>query len=95
MEDHIERKDVIECINEWDNMYPDSDTAREALAMVRYAIINIPSVEPKQGKWKVSKAYPHIVFCDECGAPFERSNNTEHFNFCPNCGAKMKIVNKD
>ena len=58
----------------------------------RKTISEIPSadVEPvRHRKWKRSKYYPHIIFCDECGEPYELSNSMEHWNYCPNCGVKM------
>ena len=44
----------------------------------------------RHGRWKQSKYYKNIIFCDECGEPFELSNSIEHWNYCPNCGAKME-----
>ena len=44
----------------------------------------------KHGRWKRSKFYENIIFCDECGEPFELSNSIEHWNYCPNCGVKME-----
>ena len=55
-----------------------------------------PTIEPKfmrHGKWKRIKAYPGIIFCDECGEPFEKSNSNDKWNYCPNCGAKMEEGN--
>ena len=46
----------------------------------------------RHGHWKRSQHYPHIIFCDECGEPFELSNSINHWNYCPNCGAKMDEV---
>ena len=43
----------------------------------------------RHGKWKRSKFYKSIIFCDECGEPFELSNSMEHWNYCPNCGIRM------
>lgn len=40
----------------------------------------------KPGHWKRTKAYPNIIFCDECGEAFEQRG---HWNYCPNCGAMM------
>lgn len=46
----------------------------------------------RHGRWKQSKYYKNIIFCDKCGEPFELSNSMEHWNYCPNCGAKMYEV---
>lgn len=65
--------------------------ADEYYVLVR-DIENAPTVdtEPvRHGRWKRSKSYKSVIFCDECGEPFELSNSTEHWNYCPNCGAKM------
>lgn len=53
-------------------------------------IINAPTIEPKRGRWKRTNAYPNIIFCDECGEPFEKSNSSDKWNYCPNCGARME-----
>jgi len=57
---------------------------------VMVVIDNAPTVEPKTGRWKRTKAYPNIIFCDECGEPFEQSNSKDKWNYCPNCGADMR-----
>lgn len=44
----------------------------------------------RRGQWKQTKAYPNIIFCDECGEPFEKNNSSNKWNYCPNCGAEMK-----
>lgn len=56
-------------------------------------INNAPTVDAilvRLGRWKQIKAYPDIIFCSECGEPFERSNLTNIWNYCPNCGARME-----
>ena len=47
------------------------------------AIKNLPSAEPKKGKWKVTPCY---IKCSECGECFMLIPQ----NFCPACGAKME-----
>lgn len=44
----------------------------------------------RRGRWKRTNAYSNIIFCDECGEPFEKSNSSDKWNYCPNCGAKME-----
>ena len=50
--------------------------------------------EVKRGRWLITDAYPHKVYCSECYATL--IPNVEWFktyeiasNYCPNCGAKM------
>ena len=56
-------------------------------------IEEFPSAE-KTGKWIITDAYPHKVYCSECYATL--IPNVEWFktyniasNYCPNCGARM------
>lgn len=49
-EDCISREYTLEKAQEWKSMYPDSDTAREALTMMMNEIDNAPSVVPKPNK---------------------------------------------
>lgn len=60
-------------------------------------ISNAPTVdaEPvRHGRWKRTNSYPNIIFCSECGEPFEKSNSIECWNYCPNCGARMDVQNE-
>ena len=75
----------------WEN-----GTAEMTLAEAKRNFDVIIDVQPtvdvesaRHGRWKQSKYYKNIIFCDECGEPFELSNSMEHWNYCPNCGAKM------
>lgn len=50
--------------------------------------------EVRHGRWLMTDAYPHRVYCSECYATL--IPNVEWFktyniasNYCPNCGAKM------
>lgn len=81
MSDLISRQAAIEalmCTNPTEP-YIDYDDAVKAIQ-------DLPSAE-KRGRWKRIKAYPDLVFCDECGEPF-KSNPNEEWNYCPNCGCK-------
>ena len=61
------------------------------------AIRNLPSVQPerKRGKWNITDAYPHNVYCSECNTRFAQTHwavwedGSLPRNFCPNCGAYM------
>ena len=57
----------------------------------------LPSAEPKRrkGRWQITDAYPHNVYCSECHVKSAQTNwavwedGSLPRNFCPNCGAKM------
>lgn len=73
----------------------------------RYAIINaeqfeamltrVPSAQPerKTGRWEITDAYPHNVYCSECHKKFAQAHwevwedGSLPRNYCPNCGASM------
>ena len=50
----------------------------------------------KVGKWEITDAYPHNVYCSECHKRFAQTHwdvwgdGSLPRNYCPNCGAKMK-----
>lgn len=52
--------------------------------------------ERKRGKWNVTDAYPHNVYCSECHKRFAQTHwavwedGSLPRNFCPNCGADMR-----
>ena len=84
--DYIKREDAMERVNEWGNMYPDSDTAREALTMVMNELLTMPSadvVERKRGEWVYE--FGKGAHCSICG-----KGCVWNFNYCPNCGADMR-----
>ena len=77
------------------------DGSKERLRFLQYiadveAIKEVPSVEPEKGKWQITEAYPHNVYCSECHVKFAQTHwavwedGSLPRNFCPNCGAKME-----
>lgn len=52
-------------------------------------------VERKKGKWEITDAFPHIVYCGVCHKRYAQTqwqvwkDGTLPRNFCPNCGAEM------
>ena len=58
----------------------------------------MPTIEPerKKGKWQITDAYPHNVYCSECHTRFAQTHwavwedGSLPRNFCPNCGADMR-----
>lgn len=66
------------------------------LAMAKVAIKDAPTIEErKTGKWQITDAYPHNVYCSECHKRFAQTHwkvwedGTLPRDFCPNCGARM------
>ena len=61
-------------------------------------IESAPTIEPerKKGKWQITDAYPHNVYCSECHTRFAQTHwavwedGSLPRNFCPNCGAEMR-----
>jgi DNA-directed RNA polymerase subunit RPC12/RpoP len=89
MSDLIRREDAIEAINK--SLDKETLLNRFVRKIAIDAIIQIPSADRPQGEWKKNKVYKHIIFCSECGEPFEQSNSAECWNYCPNCGARMFV----
>lgn len=86
MAEYIEKQAVIDEVDEWYDLYPDSDAAREALSLLKKAIkkISPEDIQPVvRGKWKITSIY---IKCSECGECFMLIPQ----NFCPNCGADMR-----
>ena len=53
------------------------------------AIIKLPSVTHKSGKWTLMYEPKNMVVCSECGkCAYMYQDKTSAF--CPNCGAKME-----
>ena len=61
------------------------------------AIYIAPTIEErKTGKWQITDAYPHNIYCSECHRKFAQTHwavwedGSLPRNFCPNCGADMR-----
>lgn len=74
-----------------------------ASATVIEMIQDAPSIEVlsapperKTGRWEITEAYPHNVYCSECHKIFAQKHWEVWFdgslprNYCPNCGADMR-----
>lgn len=92
MSEYIKREDVEEMIKEQFTL-DDND-----LRYIKQVVIDkLPSIDIKTGKWQITSAYPHIVYCSECHTRYAQTNwavwNDKDYplprNYCPNCGAKM------
>lgn len=86
MDEYIEKQAAIDAIEEWYELYPDSDAAREALSQVKRRIKKLTPADVKpavRGRWEVTPLY---IKCSECSDSFPLIPQ----NFCPNCGADMR-----
>jgi len=93
MAECIEREAAIAEVEEWYEMYPDSDAAREALSLAKRAIRKLPAADVRP----VVKA--HWIKCNrgagyKCSVCKARSSYADvlHGNhkFCYKCGAMME-----
>lgn len=59
---------------------------------------SMPEIEPerKKGKWEITEAYPHNVYCSECHKRYAQTHwevwedGSLPRKYCPNCGADMR-----
>jgi len=88
MDDLISRQDVIDIIM-GDGLYCDT-YADKVYSAER--IKNIPTVEPKRGKWIPVTNGRGGHECDQCHeyAPSWQTGEEHLTNYCPNCGARME-----
>lgn len=89
MEDSISRQAAIDACHN----YEDGKDAYAYGYVVEERLKELPSAEPKTGKWKFTKF--HSWECSQCkknptkGLGYVQSKD-ELFDFCPNCGADMR-----
>ena len=101
MSDIISRQAAIEVI---DAVFPVDPKMSEyargiacGAALAKTYVKQLPSTQPerKRGKWNITDAYPHNVYCSECNTRFAQTHwavwedGSLPRNFCPNCGAYM------
>ena len=63
-----------------------------------YTINNLPTAQPKRGKWIKTARWGKVYYCDQCRnyLDFDGVNaGRGSANFCPNCGADMREVNNE
>ena len=98
-DDLICRQDAInELQKEWNGAMVAGITWDEILSDSEDAINRVPSAQPerKVGKWHITDAYPHNVYCPVCHKKFAQTHwavwedGSLPRNFCPNCGADMR-----
>lgn len=89
MSDLIDRQAAIDAATsstmEWDGMYVQDLNGR-----IREAIEQLPSAQPKRGKWVEHKSTGYLM-CDQCKDVYINPEwlADGHWNFCPNCGCTM------
>ena len=92
MSDLIRREDAIKRATEDHDFYrgaslPTDKARRDELLNVMCWLNELPSAEPKHGKWIPVEKYG-LHKCSECKHEY-RIEPVESFKFCPNCGARM------
>lgn len=100
MIEYIPKQGIIDEIEEWKDLYPDSATAREALSMLERSVKKMPAANVKPvlgGHWilledqrKEDNDNGNYLFeCSECGHRDVHAENQE-VPFCWYCGADMR-----
>lgn len=96
MGDYIEREAVIEEIEEWKDMYLDSDVAREALSLAKMSIKKLPAADARpvvRGYWEWNNCLGYY-YCSNCKSISPRENQDGEYCDCPGfchvCGADMR-----
>ena len=100
MIEYITKQEVIDEIEEWKDLYPDSATAREALSMLKHSVkkMQVADVKPvTRSHWilledqrKEDTDNGNYLFeCAECGYRDVHAKNIE-VPFCWYCGADMR-----
>lgn len=105
--DCISRQEAIDALKEHRALYCDNTPV--SFSKLSYAeksrvdeldtaiatIVNLPSAEPKRGKW-IDAVIPNdngdlfVQVCDQCNTFFPLAYTGGGHHFCPNCGADMR-----
>ena len=107
-DDLISRQAVIELVKEFrENI--DGDGIRNAYEEFMRDLEQLPSAQPKKGKWiKMSDSDGDYYCCNNCGEelqryitevptwdrPYPSKYSIDRTDWCPYCGAKMEGVSK-
>ena len=97
MSDLIYRQAAIDAADRADYTGLTVEDVKKVTDEVVKELKQLPSVQPerKRGKWNITDAYPHNVYCSECNTRFAQTHwavwedGSLPRNFCPNCGAYM------
>ena len=82
---------AIKEIRHWIDGCPFADT-KEAFELA----INALKAEKPKGKWLITDAWPHNVYCSNCYETYAQADweiwkdGSLPRMFCPNCGADMR-----
>ena len=103
MSDYIDRQAAIDAIPEVEADIFENCGRCELLTKedVVEILKGLPSAEAepvKRGKWEITEAYPHNVYCSVCHKRFAQTHwavwedGSLPRAYCPNCGAKMAPI---
>ncbi len=103
MGDLISRQDAIAALFEAGLINYQATGDSNGMIHAVNVIKGLPSSQPvilqpehKTGRWEITEAYPHNVYCSECHKKFAQTHWTVWEdgslprNYCPNCGADME-----
>lgn len=105
MDDYIKRSDAIRAMAQYmmDTALIDNPEASDrieewegSIAAPVMSTVEVADVrENVRGKWQITDAYPHNVYCSVCHKKFAQTHwavwedGSLPRNYCPNCGAQM------
>lgn len=89
MNDLISRQAAIDAIKRYESA--DSYDLNNGLILAMNAVADVPTIEPKKGKWIYDDEGYH---CSEC--LFHAYGNTLEcydgaYKYCPHCGARVEV----
>ena len=90
MDDLISRQAAIEALKRAEAL-----TRAFGYHHVIETIRELPSAEPRKGKWERHYSRPNVYadlfwHCSECGYKNDENYAPVYHHFCPNCGARME-----
>ena len=91
MSDLIRRADAMRVIkDDWDASFSREDVERAEICRFHFIeISNIPTAEPKVGKW-FDHSDEGYVECPFCGSLTTCDDNIDELHYCFNCGSRMR-----
>lgn len=85
---------LLEILRDW--ISSSDEDATDEIDALGVAIKALKQPEQKKGKWKITDAYPHNIYCSECFVRYAQTHwavwedGSLPRDYCPNCGAKME-----
>lgn len=95
-DEYIGKQAFNDAIREAMRKYP--NTFYNGLETARKIAHDLPAADVapvRHGRWQITDAYPHNVYCSECHKRFAQTHwavwedGSLPRAYCPNCGAKM------